>query len=178
MTKPMINALTIENFKSIETLELKPKRINLFVGKPNAGKSNILEALSLFSIPQQADLRDFIRFAKLRHLFYNGDVKKPIKVSVTNGEELYDIQEIVTVSKQDEGFTVRFKSVQKIPHRANIVGETELVELSSGIAQISDQNTTLEFVQLATPIAESKSNQFFIATHSPYLFNTIIEETP
>lgn len=58
MTKHMINALTIENFKSIKTLELKPKRINLFVGKPNAGKSNILEALSLFSIPQQGDLRD------------------------------------------------------------------------------------------------------------------------
>lgn len=301
MSDSMINELAIQNFKSIQHLTLKPRRINLFVGNPNTGKSNLLEALSLFSVLPQGDLRDFIRFEKLRHLFYDGNVKKSIEVSVKNGEELYSIQEIVTVSKQDEGFIVQFKSVQKIPHRANIVGATELVEQSSGKAQISDQNTTLTFVrsrfkfkkysfrkaelsranasltslqvpfgqniydvietnpslfeevaslfdryglslvlnqeneslltqkkighrvfqlpyslvadtlqrmifylaavktntdsilifeepethsfppyisQLATSIAESKSNQFFIATHSPYLFNTIIEETP
>lgn len=31
---------------------------------------------------------------------------------------------------------------------------------------------------LASRIAEAKSNQFFIATHSPYLVNTLLDEVP
>ena len=47
-----IKYININNFKSIANLELKDcKRINLFIGYPNVGKSNVLEALSLFSLP-------------------------------------------------------------------------------------------------------------------------------
>ena len=43
--------IKIENFKSLRHIELNDcKRINIFIGKPNVGKSNILEALSLFSL--------------------------------------------------------------------------------------------------------------------------------
>ncbi len=45
----MINKLEIKNFKSIKHLELDCKRVNIFIGKPNVGKSNILEALGIFS---------------------------------------------------------------------------------------------------------------------------------
>ena len=45
----MIKNLEIKNFKSIKHLEMECKRINLFIGEPNAGKSNILEALGLAS---------------------------------------------------------------------------------------------------------------------------------
>jgi len=42
----------IENFKSVKRIEIDNfSRINLFIGRPNVGKSNIIEALSLFSIP-------------------------------------------------------------------------------------------------------------------------------
>ena len=44
-----LKKIRIQNFKSIKDLELKCKSINLFIGKPNAGKSNILEALGLVS---------------------------------------------------------------------------------------------------------------------------------
>ncbi|MCB9231956.1 MAG: AAA family ATPase [Bacteroidia bacterium] len=37
----------IKNFKSIKDLRLECGRINVFVGKPNVGKSNILEAIGL-----------------------------------------------------------------------------------------------------------------------------------
>ena len=48
-----IEKLLISNFKSILHLELSGfKRINLLIGRPNVGKSNIIEALSIFTIPQ------------------------------------------------------------------------------------------------------------------------------
>lgn len=47
-----IKNISIQNFKSMRFCEIQDcKRINLFIGRPNVGKSNILEALSLFSIP-------------------------------------------------------------------------------------------------------------------------------
>ena len=44
----MIKKLEIENFKSIKHLSLDCKRVNVFIGEPNAGKSNILEALGCY----------------------------------------------------------------------------------------------------------------------------------
>ena len=48
----MTTRIEIKNFKSVKHVVLKNcKRINLLIGKPNVGKSNILEALSAFSLP-------------------------------------------------------------------------------------------------------------------------------
>jgi AAA15 family ATPase/GTPase len=40
---------SIPNFKSLRDLEFSPRRANLFMGDASAGKSNILEALAVFS---------------------------------------------------------------------------------------------------------------------------------
>jgi len=83
----MVNHLQIKNFKSIKDLNLDCKRINVFVGKPNVGKSNILEALSLFGVGQgnYLGLNDFIRFEKLNNLFYDNIFEKDIKLDVDWG---------------------------------------------------------------------------------------------
>ncbi len=47
----MITTLSIENYKSIEKISIKPKKFNLLIGRPNVGKSNILEAISLLGLP-------------------------------------------------------------------------------------------------------------------------------
>jgi AAA15 family ATPase/GTPase len=44
----MIHKLSIRNFKSIRELDLDCRRVNVFIGEPNAGKTNLLEVLSLF----------------------------------------------------------------------------------------------------------------------------------
>ena len=45
----MFDRLEIKNFKSIEHLDIECRRINVLIGEPNTGKSNILEALGLIS---------------------------------------------------------------------------------------------------------------------------------
>ncbi|TAE85674.1 MAG: hypothetical protein EAY81_06265 [Bacteroidetes bacterium] len=73
-----ITELHIENFKSIKQMDIKPKRINIFVGKPNVGKSNILEALSLLG--ESIIDRRLIRFNHAYQLFYDNEEVNPIKV--------------------------------------------------------------------------------------------------
>jgi len=74
----MIKTLEINNYKSIDHVKLECKRINLFIGKPNVGKSNILEALLLF----QNDYPSNIRFQNLRNLFLDQNLNNPIVVSL------------------------------------------------------------------------------------------------
>jgi len=47
--RELINLLIIKNFKSIKEAQLSCKRINLFIGEPNTGKSNLLESIALLS---------------------------------------------------------------------------------------------------------------------------------
>jgi AAA15 family ATPase/GTPase len=76
-----IKNLHIQNFKSIKDLKLNANRVNVFIGEPNAGKSNILEALSFFSInSMDNNFRSMIRFKSTRNLFYDSVIDKPLSV--------------------------------------------------------------------------------------------------
>jgi AAA15 family ATPase/GTPase len=80
----MITKLSIANFKSIRQLDLDCKKVNLFIGEPNTGKSNILEALALLSWcarPGQ-NLGDYIRFQATQNLFYDQLLDHEITISV------------------------------------------------------------------------------------------------
>ena len=85
----MITKLSIANFKSIRQLDVECRKINLFIGEPNTGKSNILEALALLSWCGQAGpapLGDYVRFELMQYLFYDGfvaDRSVEIKISTT-----------------------------------------------------------------------------------------------
>ncbi len=87
--KNQIHNLEINNFKSIRHLELDCKRINVLIGEPNVGKSNILEAISIFSAPfmqfNNAVFKDLIRFEKLSNLFYDQDRKNIISINTDIG---------------------------------------------------------------------------------------------
>lgn len=83
--KNWFKKVSIENFKSLQQVELNCKRVNVFIGKPNSGKSNILEALSLFApqFPQMAlpnFMHDVIRYDDLTNWFYDEDLSRRIKV--------------------------------------------------------------------------------------------------
>jgi AAA15 family ATPase/GTPase len=97
----------MKNFKSIKDLTIDCKRINLFVGEPNTGKSNILEALGLLSwlayakvAPEKKEqpdaskfvnlpqpyyprLFDFIRFLGVQDIFHDGLIDDKVELSST-----------------------------------------------------------------------------------------------
>ena len=76
----MIETLEITNFKSVKHLSLPCKRFNLFIGEPNTGKSNILEALGLVSfvgvrdLGLDVDLVSFVRHEHTSNLFFDDDI--------------------------------------------------------------------------------------------------------
>ena len=88
----MINELEIHNFKSIKDLTLPCKRFNLFIGEPNTGKSNILEALGLVSFigvrqyDPEVELDGFVRHRQLASLFHDQEIDWPLTVRVNQNE--------------------------------------------------------------------------------------------
>ncbi len=91
-----IDHIEIRNFKSIRHLEVGGfKRINLFLGRPNVGKSNLLEALSLFSLPYvwegSKKLTDIIRLDKPLEIFFDGDHTQPslVKFSLSDVDSVF-----------------------------------------------------------------------------------------
>ena len=80
-----ITNIEIKNFKSIRHAEIKDcKRINVFIGYPNVGKSNILEALSLFAVNQQTELKDLVRLKETPTIFFNGFMENGLEVLLNN----------------------------------------------------------------------------------------------
>ena len=73
-----IHDIEIRNFKSIRQARIEDcRRINLFVGPPNVGKSNLTEALSLLSYVNDdfyTHLSQICRFEFFSDLFYYGNV--------------------------------------------------------------------------------------------------------
>ena len=89
----MIKELEIENFKSVKHLKLPCRRINIFIGEPNTGKSNILEALGVLSFiyyGEGRNLKDFVRMERLPDLFHNEDIEKPIRIKAD--EKIFEMK--------------------------------------------------------------------------------------
>ena len=78
----MTTELQIRNFKSIKTLSVSCKKLNVFIGEPNSGKSNIIEALALQSqnVIGQYLNKDIFRYKTIGDLFYDFDINAPIEV--------------------------------------------------------------------------------------------------
>jgi AAA15 family ATPase/GTPase len=78
----MIQQLTIKNFKSIKELHFPCKKLNVIIGEPNSGKSNILEALALQSqgaIEQELS-KEMFRYKTMSDLFYDFNINEPVEV--------------------------------------------------------------------------------------------------
>lgn len=71
----MIKSVKIENYKSIQSLEVDVGRFNVIIGENGAGKSNFLEALVLFGAAEANKLdNEFlvsrgVRVCSLKHMF-------------------------------------------------------------------------------------------------------------
>lgn len=85
-----IKNIEIKRFKSIQRQRIDScKRINVFIGYPNTGKSNILEALSLLSVNRHgAAFSSFVRAQELTTLFFNGNVDENIEIKINDNNEI------------------------------------------------------------------------------------------
>lgn len=104
-----IKNIEIENFKSFKTQKITDlKRINLFIGKPNVGKSNFLEALSLFGLSYCQNfykLNNLIRLENEFEFFYDGiNQKALIKIEYANSNYTCEVS-----YEKNEGLNFIFK---------------------------------------------------------------------
>ncbi len=113
----MIKHISIKNFKSIKNVDLDCSRINIFIGKPNTGKSNILEALGLFSsirfnrytTDKQHISKDIVRYEYFMNFFYDNNTNNPATITVDNSQ-------ILISSEQDE-YHLRLEHIDQINKR-------------------------------------------------------------
>lgn len=78
----MIRRLEIRNFKSIRKATMNCRRVNIFIGEPNTGKSNILETLGVFAFGQLGgNFADFVRMDDMVQLFLHEVTSVPVEIS-------------------------------------------------------------------------------------------------
>ncbi|MGQ4892622.1 MAG: AAA family ATPase [Candidatus Njordarchaeia archaeon] len=105
----MPDFIHIKNFKSVENLKLDLKRINIFIGEPATGKSNILEAfgflsyLYLNSIGLEMPFSNFVRSRDLADLFFVRDTTKKIELSFRAFRKRINIE----LYRTTKGYTLR-----------------------------------------------------------------------
>ncbi len=104
----MIKTIEIKNFKSIEHIKFNCKKVNIFIGEPNTGKSNILEIISTLGFVR-AKPEEIIRFEDKSDLFFDKDIKKPIQLltdSLNLHIELKDSSLVTTVTDKKTNLEV------------------------------------------------------------------------
>ncbi|MBI4669501.1 MAG: AAA family ATPase [Elusimicrobia bacterium] len=102
----MISRIEIENFKSIERIEVDCKRVNILIGPPDCGKTNFLEALGFTSWLAfgSAPLAQFVRLFRPYNafsLYYRGRRNNPFIV------ELGSLR-LSSNYKSNEALTIKF----------------------------------------------------------------------
>jgi len=126
----MINNLIIRNFKSIKKIEISCKKLNIFIGEPNSGKSNIIEALALRSqnaLSQNLNPEIF-RFKTLGDLFYDFNIHNPIEVISENQKTIlkYAIRDDGTPENQFHFFLDSGKFKEEEPYRISHEGNVTM----------------------------------------------------
>ncbi len=76
----MVGSISIKNFKSLKDVSFESRRVNIFIGEPNTGKSNLLEALGVFSL-NYTNARNVLRYKTLYDLFFDTNVAEPITIA-------------------------------------------------------------------------------------------------
>ena len=156
-----INNIEISNFKSIKHLKIDGcNKINVFIGKPNAGKSNILEALGLYGmiLENKADsIKDFIRFKINSELFFEETTSKSIKIEVDSNElkvistDNYDSREMTSPLGEHlftpfgNGFAYDKSIIRDTWNKTKKKSKIKKYSFTNSIFRNNNNRSTLEF---------------------------------
>ena len=166
----MIENLSVKNFKSIKDLTLNCKRINLFIGEPNTGKSNILEALGLLSWCNylSSDLAEYVRLQGIQNLFYDDLLDQPLGISTDE----------YNVSIRFENDTFNFEAAQLKGNE--VVSKSPLCSANfsgdiSGQTEILKEAESIKFYRFAHQNEfPEKSASFLLPPHGSNLFAVVM----
>lgn len=160
------NSVHITNFKSLKDVTLSDcKRINLLIGKPNVGKSNILEAIGLYGVGysgvnQNKRLSQFVRFENIPELFFYGNIKDPISLTLATDNQNYqcDIEYLASNSENfndpnlaDKILSVSFSNDESVT--------TEAVEFNGDVNTLY-VNNKLDVIHLINSLYLSRVKSY------------------
>jgi AAA15 family ATPase/GTPase len=111
----MISHLSIENFKSIRKLDLRCRKINIFLGEPNTGKSNILEALGVLSWCGQSNLKKDRPQLSSEYNAFLTTVTSPYSSQFSGESDLQKMQEISSYIRFEKIQNLFFKNQINLP---------------------------------------------------------------
>jgi predicted ATPase len=157
-----INSIEIKNFKSLRHLKMDScKRINVFIGYPNTGKSNILEALSLLAIDKsKVQFSSFVRSEELTTLFFNGNVDQDIEITINGNNTIHGS----LMSSNEIYFRWKFVNkrgeVKDILHFNKVEGRDEISNLSSNLRMFTTPETVAMGVEREDLLATVKKYTF------------------
>jgi len=117
MNENHISKVKIGNFKSIIDLEFDCKRLNLFIGKPNVGKSNILEAMGVHSFFSTGNrTNSFVEIVNvknkklIKHKFESTDKKTFSNLHLNSKEQIYNCE--INTSEKDNKVKLLLSSTE------------------------------------------------------------------
>jgi len=164
----MLGTVTIKNYKSIKDLTLECKRINLFIGRPNVGKSNLLEAISLLDSHSGIGNPEYIRKENFRNLFFDQEINNIIEVD--DGD--YGVRIFYNPShSSDYSFNIiKHNNINSISN-----GESLLTSKLSFLVRQSLTHTNSTYYQYNNKGGGSKEDQIieYKKVVKPYLFKKI-----
>lgn len=141
----MLKALKIENFRGIKKLETDAlRRVNLFFGKNNCGKSSLLEAVFwLFGmsnprLPSTLNItRDIFRYKKenFQALFYGLNDKENISIVGTDGNGVSREMGVVATFAPER--KIESSEINSNALRSNIVQGTYELKISFSLGGIA-----------------------------------------
>ncbi len=133
----LINDIEIKNFKSIRHQKIEGcKRINVFIGYPNVGKSNILEAIGTLGIIEKIFeqnrnpkflLSDFIRLETLPACFFQGLISNAPAYITSNLRKVFIAWDDLTASLS---YTCRFEPHASLSANFNSYFEPTYISVS------------------------------------------------
>jgi AAA15 family ATPase/GTPase len=174
----MIKKLSIKNFKSIKALEIDCRRINLFIGEPNTGKSNILEALGLLSWRGylNTELREYVRFQGVQNLFYDDLLDQMVEIMIENciGASTKVKFERMNIKFENDDF--QFESVATLSDGGQ-KGEKTIMDYS-GKWQASSPRSELTFIKFYRFERQSnfpkRESSFLMPPHGSNMFAVVM----
>jgi hypothetical protein len=78
---PLVQRIEV-SYKSIATADLATRRVNIFIGEPNTGKSNLLEALALLSSGVSRHIGRVVRVQQPADLFFDHEIERHISLTI------------------------------------------------------------------------------------------------